>query len=70
MTPNALLDEILRLSPEQRMQLMEEVWNSLTASPDAVGVPDWHRKELDARVAEPGTLSWPDVQARARRTTP
>jgi len=68
MPPNALLDEILRLPPEQRMRLMEEVWNSLSASPEAVGVPDWHREELDSRVAESGALSWSEVQVCARRT--
>jgi putative addiction module component (TIGR02574 family) len=69
MTAKALLDEILRLPPEQRLQLVEEVWDSLAASPDEVAVPSWHRDELDRRVAEPAkkaTLSWQDVQARLR----
>ena len=53
MTPNARLDEILRLPPAERLRLVEDVWNSLAASPDAVGVPDWHREELDRRLADP-----------------
>ena len=70
MTPNALLEEILRLPPDQRLQLVEDVWDSLAASPDAVGVPEWHQAELDRRLADPAekaTLSWQDVQARLRR---
>jgi len=51
MTPNALLDEILRLPPDQRLKLVEDVWDSLAASPDEVGVPQWHRDELDRRHA-------------------
>jgi hypothetical protein len=39
MTPNALPDEILRLPPDQRFQLAENVWDSLTVTPDEVGVP-------------------------------
>ena len=53
MTPNALLDEILRLPPEQRLKLVQEVWDSLASSPDTVDVPAWHREELDSRLADP-----------------
>jgi len=70
MTPNALLDEILRLPPEQRLKLVEEVWDSLASSPDTVAVPAWHREELDLRMADPNeqaTIPWQDVQARLRR---
>jgi len=70
MTPKALLEEILRLPPDQRLQLVEEVWDSLAASPDEVGVPVWHRDELDRRLSDPtdtATLSWQDVQTRLRR---
>jgi putative addiction module component (TIGR02574 family) len=73
MTPKVLLDEILRLPPDQRLQLVEEVWDSLAASPAEVGVPEWHRDELDRRLGdttESTTLSWQDVQARLRRRTP
>ena len=61
MTPNALLDEILRLPPEQRLKLVEEVWDSLASSPETVSVPAWHREELDLRIADPNqqaTISW------------
>ena len=73
MTPNALLDEILRLPPEQRLKLLEEVWDSLASSPDTVGVPDWHRDELSLRLADPSeqaTITWQEVQAHLRRLAP
>ena len=73
MTPNALLDEILRLPPEQRLQLVEDIWDSLAASPESVPVPEWHRAELDRRLDDPSEqakLSWEDVQARLRPPKP
>lgn len=73
MPPNVLLDEILRLPAEQRLRLVEDVWDSLAASPDEVAMPEWHRKELDQRLADPSetaTLSWHDVEGRLRRPTP
>ena len=56
MTPNALLDEILRLPAEQQIQLVAEVWDRIAASPANVPVPEWHRAELDRRLADPA--SW------------
>ena len=73
MTPKELLDEILQLPRDQRLQLVEDVWDSLAVSPDAVGVPGWHRDELDRRLAHPAdeaTASWQDVEARLRRPAP
>ena len=65
MTPSALLSQILQLPPEQRLQLVEDIWDSLAHSESSVPVPDWHRVELDRRLAdqsEQATLSWDDVQ--------
>jgi putative addiction module component (TIGR02574 family) len=69
MTPSDLLEEILRLPAAQRLQLVEEIWESVATSPANVPVPEWHRAELDSRLADPNekaTLSWDDVQARLR----
>ena len=65
MTPNALLNQILQLPPDQRLQLVEEIWDSLATSAASVPVPDWHRAELDRRLADPTekpTLTWDEVQ--------
>jgi putative addiction module component (TIGR02574 family) len=69
MTPNALLEEILRLPADQQIRLVEEVWDRIAASPANVPVPAWHRAELDRRLADPAeqaTLSWDDVQSRLK----
>ncbi len=52
MTPKALLDEILELPADQRLQLLEEVWDSLAASPDEVGVPLWIRGGIPVIAAD------------------
>lgn len=69
MSPSALLDEILRLPADQRLKLVEDIWDSLTASPTEVPMPQWHRDELDRRLADPSeqaTLTWDDVQTRLK----
>ena len=69
MTPKALLEEILRLPPDERLRLVEEIWDSLAATAERVPVPEWHRQELDRRLAdrsEQATLSWPEVRSRLR----
>jgi putative addiction module component (TIGR02574 family) len=69
MTSSALLQEILRLPADQRLKLVEDIWDSIAASPDAVAVPDWHRTELDKRLSDPSerpTQSWDDVRSRLK----
>jgi len=38
-----------RLSVEDRMRLMEEIWDSIDAQ--SLRVPQWHQEELDRRMA-------------------
>ena len=69
MTPKALLDQILKLPPEERLQLIEDVWDSLAASSDSVPVPEWHKAELDRLLDHPSpepSLTWEEVQAKLR----
>jgi putative addiction module component (TIGR02574 family) len=70
MSQRALRDQALELPPAERLQLVEDLWESLAQSPDAVPVPDWHRELLDDRVADPSetaTRLWQQVQENARR---
>jgi putative addiction module component (TIGR02574 family) len=66
MTPKALLDEILRLPIEERLDLLEQVWDSIAADPSKVPVPEWHKEELERRLADPNPehLSWDEVKSR------
>jgi len=45
------LSEILELPAEQRLQLVEAIWDSLIEVPDAVPITDDVREELDRRLA-------------------
>lgn len=70
MRQRTLRGEVLQLPPAERLQLVEDIWESLARSPDAVPVPDWHCDVLDERLAdcaEQATLSWEQVQEHARR---
>ena len=70
MPSHPMLDQVLQLPPAERIQLIEEAWASLAASPESVPVPDWHRQLLDERLADPsevGSRTWDDVMSAARR---
>ena len=67
---NALRDEILQLPPSERLKLVEEIWDSLAATPGNVPIPDWHKDELDRRLDEPTPgpgESWEQVRGRLRK---
>lgn len=66
MTKEALLSEILRLSPEERIELLGEAWDALAAHPKDVPIPEWHVHELERRLAqtEPVYVPWGEVRER------
>jgi len=70
MTPKALRDEILRLPPEERLQLLEDIWNSLAADAGQIPVPDWHKRELDRRSANPSPQHTTSEEVHARLARP
>ncbi|MFY7922098.1 MAG: addiction module protein [Gemmatimonas sp.] len=65
----ALLEEVLHLPAAERLRLVEDVWDSLVASAEEIPVPDWHRAELEARLADPAeqaTISLQQLKDRLR----
>lgn len=73
MSTHQILDQVLQLAPEERIQLIEDAWASLAATPESVPVPNWHRTLLDERLADPnevGSRTWEEVKAAARRQAP
>ncbi len=42
---------IFDLSPSEKLQLVEDLWDDLAAAPEAVPVHDWQRQELARRKA-------------------
>ncbi len=68
MNPPSIFD----LSPAEKLQLVEDLWDDLASTPDAVPVHEWQKQELARRKANlvnnPNSgLSWEDVKQRVRR---
>jgi putative addiction module component (TIGR02574 family) len=62
---------IFDLSPAEKLQLVEDLWDDLAAMPEAVPVHDWQKQELARRKANllknPASgLSWEEVKERVR----
>ncbi|HEX8451848.1 MAG TPA: addiction module protein [Longimicrobium sp.] len=63
------LSEIMQLSVNERMELIELIWDSLAAEPEFVEMTDDLRHELDRRLealkADPGAgRPWAEIEAR------
>ena len=63
------LDEVRKLSVAERIQLVEDIWDSLVEEQDALPVTEAQRRELDERLAraeaQPGVgAPWEDVKVR------
>lgn len=66
------LEDILKLSVEERVQLIEAIWDSIAADPTALSLTDAQREELDRRLDDferdpADTLSWAEVRASLER---
>lgn len=62
---------INKLSPEERLDLIEELWDSLSADPSKIPLTDAQAKELDRRMAEMDQddtlgIPWETVLAQIR----
>ena len=62
---------IFELSPSEKLQLVEDLWDDLAASPDAVPIHDWQKDELARRKANllknsSSGLDWEEVKRRVR----
>ncbi len=62
---------IFDLSPSEKLQLVEDLWDELAATPELVPVHNWQKEELDRRKANlqknPASgLSWAEIQRRVR----
>ena len=47
-----LVAEILALPVTDRVRLVEAIWDSISAVPDALPLTEWQKQELDRRLAE------------------
>jgi putative addiction module component (TIGR02574 family) len=63
--------DVFDLSPAEKLQLVEDLWDDLAATPDAVPVHEWQKQELARRKANlekapASALTWEQVKAKAR----
>jgi putative addiction module component (TIGR02574 family) len=62
---------VFDLSPTEKLQLVQDLWDDLATTPEAVPVHDWQKEELARRKANlqsnPASgLSWEEVKRRVR----
>ena len=62
---------VFDLSPSEKLQLVEDLWDDLAANPETVPLHDWQREELERRRANllkyPGSgLTWEEVKRMVR----
>jgi putative addiction module component (TIGR02574 family) len=59
------------LSPSEKLQLVEDLWDDLASTPEVVPVHDWQKTELARRKANlqnhaVAGLEWEEVKRRVR----
>ncbi|MCI0640546.1 MAG: addiction module protein [Gemmataceae bacterium] len=65
------MSSVFDLTPPEKLQLVEDLWDDLAANPEDVPVHDWQKQELERRnanlQANPATgLTWEDVKRKVR----
>ncbi|MGE0760687.1 MAG: addiction module protein [Pirellulaceae bacterium] len=65
------IPSIFDLTPAEKLQLVEDLWDDLAASPESIPVHEWQKQELAARkakfVANPASgVTWEAVKQRIR----
>ena len=68
---NSTTPSIFDLSPPEKLQLVQDLWDDLATTPANVPVHDWQKQELMRRKANliqnPASgLDWTEVKLRAR----
>ena len=64
-------ESIFDLSLSEKLQLVEDLWDDIASTPEAVPVHDWQKEELARRkqnlLSNPASaLSWEEIQRRVR----
>lgn len=63
--------DIEQLTVSQRLDLITLLWDSIPDSREALAMPDWHRQELERRLAQAdatpdSAIPWEQVRTRLR----
>lgn len=62
---------VFDLSPAEKLQLVQDLWDDLAAQPENVPIPEWHIEELERRGAlydanPEAVISWEESKRRIR----
>jgi putative addiction module component (TIGR02574 family) len=62
------ISALLELSSDEKLDIIEALWESLSQTPELIPIHDWQKRELDRRQAEyeanpEPLLTWEEVQA-------
>ena len=68
---NSIIASVFDLSPSEKLQLVEDLWDDLAATPEVVPLHDWQKEELARRKAalleNPASgQNWEDTKRRIR----
>ncbi len=68
---NSNAPSVFDLSPSEKLQLVEDLWDDLASTPEDVPVHEWQKQELVRRKANlqanpAAGAAWEDVKQRVR----
>jgi putative addiction module component (TIGR02574 family) len=66
---NVPIEELLKLTVAERIQLVEDLWDSIAADPEGLPLTDQQKREIDRRLAEhdedpSSAVPWEQVRER------
>lgn len=66
------VSDLLHLSVAERIQLVEDLWDSIASQPEALELTSAQREEIDRRLAEhdanpESAVPWEEVRTRLQR---
>lgn len=69
---NVSIENLLKLSVAERIQLAEDLWDSVAAEPEALPLTDAQKTEIENRLTEhdrnpESAISWEEVRGRLRK---
>ena len=64
--------ELRKLSPAEKLKIIELLWEDLSRNPDAIESPEWHREVLEEREkriasGEAKFSDWEQAKAEIRK---
>jgi putative addiction module component (TIGR02574 family) len=69
---NPGLSQLSGLSVSEKLQLVQDLWDQIAATPEDVPIPEWQQEELARRkadhLANPGSgIPWSEARDRIRK---